>query len=166
MKVSLSVEAVTYDIANDLGEQLRQKGKFEEDKKTLISLHNMGLGLDLMKDYEGALEYCQQALRGKEKVLVKTFPDTLTTIYNMTCAYHKGLNHLTKAEEMHKLPLKAYERSLGKEHKDTKVCARNLGVLYAQNMKSIEKTIELAKRHPHMSTEILCVHNLLRGDGK
>ena len=35
----------------------------EKNKKTLISPNNMESVADLMKDYEGALDYFQQALR-------------------------------------------------------------------------------------------------------
>ena len=75
-KVSLPEEAVTYAIANQLGDELDEKGKHEEakvfylaalegqrrvlgekHKKTLDSLNNMGTLLFNTKDYEGALEY-------------------------------------------------------------------------------------------------------------
>ena len=41
----------------------------EEHKDTLSSLNNMGVLLANMEDYEGALDYYQQALRGQKKVL-------------------------------------------------------------------------------------------------
>merc|ERR1719506_3274941 len=109
-KVSLPEEAVTYDIANSLGANLMEKGKYEEakvsylaalegrrrvlgdeHKDTLDSRHKMGILLDKMEDYEGALDYYQQALRGYEMVLGKTHPNTLTTIKNMAITYDDGL---------------------------------------------------------------------------
>ena len=81
-KLTLPDEAVTYDITNNLGERLRLEGSYEESKvihlaalerrrrvlgdehkKTLGSLHNMGAVLQHIEDYEGALDYYQQALR-------------------------------------------------------------------------------------------------------
>ena len=44
-----------------------------------------------MEDYEGALDYYQQALKGQEKVLALTHPDTLRTIMNMACTSQDGL---------------------------------------------------------------------------
>jgi tetratricopeptide (TPR) repeat protein len=51
-----------------------------EEEDTLMSLNNIGALLSDMKDYEGALDYYQQALRVQEKVLGKTHPDTLKQI--------------------------------------------------------------------------------------
>ena len=90
MKASLSEEAVTYDIANQLRIELKNKGKYEEakvfflaafegrrrvlgdeHKDTLASQNSLGGILEEMKDYEGTLDYYQQALNVKEKVLRK-----------------------------------------------------------------------------------------------
>ena len=110
MKLSLPDEAVTYDVADQLGVELRKKGKQEEamviylaalegrrrvreeeHKDTISTLNNMGAVLDAIKDYEGALDYYQQALRVLEKVVGKTHPDTLMTIMNMAITYGDGL---------------------------------------------------------------------------
>ena len=115
VKVSLPDKAITYDIANGLGCELQEKGKYGEEKvikltalegrrrllgaehkKTLTSLNNTGIVLKNMEDYEGALGYYQQALRVQEKVLGKTHPDTLRTIMNGDAVHgldeglHKG----------------------------------------------------------------------------
>ena len=95
-KVTLVDEAVTFDIANDLGDRLCKEGEYEEakvfnlvtlegkrrvlgeeHKKILDSLNNQGIVLDELKDYEGALAYYQQALKVQDKVRGKTHPDTL-----------------------------------------------------------------------------------------
>ena len=101
----------------------------EEHKKTLASLTNMGVLLDNMEDYEGALDYYQQALRVQEKVLGKTHPSTMGTVMNMAITYMDGLKDFEKAEEMYRLALDGYEKSVGADHKDTELCARNLAVL-------------------------------------
>ena len=59
----------------------------------------------------------------------KTHPSTLTTIMNMAVTYKDGLKDFTKAERMYRQALDGYEKSLGKEHKSTKRCARNLALL-------------------------------------
>ena len=85
-KVFLPDEAVTYDVASQLGVELMRKRQFEDAKviylaalegrrrvlgewhnKTLDSLVFMGVVLRRMKDYEGALDYYQQALRGRRR---------------------------------------------------------------------------------------------------
>ena len=131
-----------------------------------MSLNNLGIVLDLIKDFEGALDYYQQAGRDKDKVLGKTHPSTLMTIMNMAVAYN-AMKDFTKAEEMFRLYLDGREKSLGKDHEDTKMCARNLARLLCFHLKLKEKTRELAKRHPHLLTDTtLGVMDVLRGEGK
>eukprot|EP00518_Triparma_eleuthera_P002512 CAMPEP_0182466170 /NCGR_PEP_ID=MMETSP1319-20130603/11596_1 /TAXON_ID=172717 /ORGANISM="Bolidomonas pacifica, Strain RCC208" /LENGTH=65 /DNA_ID=CAMNT_0024666125 /DNA_START=1 /DNA_END=194 /DNA_ORIENTATION=- len=48
---------------------------------------------------------------------------------NMAITYDVGLKDSTKAEEMCRQALDGYEKSLGKEHEETKRCARNLAIL-------------------------------------
>ena len=97
-----------------------------EDKKTLESLNNIKIVIDLKKDYGGVLNYYQQALWAHEKVLGKTHSDTLRTIMIMVIAYFEGLEDLKMAKELFRLALDGYEKSLGKDHEDTKICVKNL----------------------------------------
>ena len=79
-KGSLPNEAVKYDIATSMACKFSQMGEYEEakvlfladlegrrrvlgeeHKDTLASLSNLGNVLDNMEDYEGALDYYQQA---------------------------------------------------------------------------------------------------------
>ena len=83
-----------------------------------------------MEDYEGALDYHQQALRGEEKVLGKTHPDTLRTIMSMAKMYATGMQGFTKAGEIYRLALDGYKKPPKKNHEHTKSCAKNLEVLY------------------------------------
>ena len=48
-----------------------------------------------------------------------THLDTLSTVMNMAITYKVGLKDFTKAEEMYRLSLN-FEKSLGKDHEDTK----------------------------------------------
>ena len=115
-KVSLPDEAITYDVANSLGNELDQKGQYqevkvlylaalegrrgvlgEEHKDTLDTLHNLGCLPCDMKEHGGAIDYYQQALRVQEKVFGKAHPETLNTITNIGMVFmeedigvHKG----------------------------------------------------------------------------
>ena len=121
----------------------------------------MGVLLCKMEDYEGALDYFQQALRVQEKVFGKTHPMTLRTIMNMASTYQVGLKDFTRAEEMFRLALDGFERSLGKDHEHTKDCARNLALLLAQELRDKEKTRELAKEYPHILDDVWAAEELV-----
>ena len=72
---------------------------------------------------------------------------------NTANTYSDGLKDYAKADEMYRCALDGYERSLGKGHKDTKRCARNLACLFqASDMHSKPKT-ELVKDYPHLMSE-------------
>ena len=171
-KVSLPEEAVTYDIANQLGGSLEFKGKYEEakvfylaalegrrrvlgeeHKYTLASLNNMGNLLADMEDNQWSLSYFQQALRVQEKVQGKTHPDTPSTIMNMAVTYKAGLKDFTKAEEMYRLALDGKESSLGKGHEDTKRCARNLAILLEEIGTRKEDLRKVLDDYPHLEQE-------------
>ena len=74
----------------------------------------------------------------------KTHLDTLATIMNMVGVYTEGLEDFAKAEEMTRLALDGFEKSLGKGHKDTKDCARILAILCCFYL----KTRALIKEYP------------------
>ena len=82
----------------------------------------------------------------------KTHPETLMTIYNMGNIYAGGLKDFVKAEEMYRQALDGRERSLGKEHEDTKSCAKNLAILYFQEAPSKEKLRKVVTGYPHLLT--------------
>ena len=103
-----------------------------------------------MKDYEGALDYYQQALSGHEKVLGKTHPDTLMTITNTVTVYMEDSKVFTKAEEMFRLAVDGYKKSLGKDHAHTKRCAENFAISYCFLLKSKEKAREVFLKYPHV----------------
>ena len=123
----------------------------DEHKDTVTSLHNIGYLLQHMRDYVGALDYYQQALRVQEKVLGKTYPETLTTIMNMAIVYRDVAKDFAKAEEMYMIALNGREKSLWKDHEDTKMCARNLAFLLARDLKDKEKTRAIIAHHPRLA---------------
>ena len=47
----------------------------------------------------------------------------------MALTYVDGLKDFAKAEEMYRVALDGYERSLGKDHEYTKSCAENMAQL-------------------------------------
>ena len=71
------------------------------------------------------------------------------------------MKDFTKAEEMYRQALDGWERSLGKQHGETKKCARNLAILLAQTLRDKEKTRELVKEYPHLMTASTSVAALL-----
>ena len=171
-KVTLPDEAVTFDIASQLGIKLYRTGKYEEakvlylaalegrwrllgeeHKDTLMSLNNMGAVLYSLQDYGGAHHYFQLALGPQEKVLGKTHHVTLQTVMNMGNVYMVGFQDFAKAEEMYRQGLDGREKSLGKDHKDTKMCVRSLAILFVQELEDKVKTRELATQYPHLLTD-------------
>ena len=80
----------------------------------------------------------------------------------MARTYGNGLGDRVKEEKMKRLLLDGYEKSLGKQHRDTKHCARSLAVLLAQELRDKEKTRALVKEYPHLMTATNSVPALLR----
>ena len=74
------------------------------------------------------------------------------TIEGMAGAYH-SLEDFAKAEEMYRVALDGNEKSLGKDHKDTKWCAYGFAILLCWKLMSKEKTKELVKGYPHLLLE-------------
>ena len=60
----------------------------------------------------------------------------------MRFVYKNGLKDFTKVEEMYRLSLDCYEKSLGKDNKYAKNCARNLATLLKAK-EDKEKTSEV-----------------------
>ena len=104
-----------------------------------------------MKDYEKALEYYERALKGKEKTLGKTHPNTLSTVYNIAIVYNDGLKDYEKAEEFYRRALEGYEAQLGKDHEYTKDGAHNLALCLEQAGEK-EKLRKVLDNYPHLIT--------------
>ena len=107
-----------------------------------------------MEDFEGALDYQQQALRVQEKVLGKTHSDTLTTLMSMAVAFTGVTKDLTKAEEMYRLALDGFEKSLGKDHRRTKKCAEVLARFYVV-VQPDELKREVVEAYPFLLTDLM-----------
>ena len=76
-------------------------------------------------------------------------PHTLMTIMNMANT-HKELKDFTKAERIYRQALDGHERSLGKDHEDTKYCARNLAVLlWETQLREYESPNGNGVKEPH-----------------
>ncbi|GMH79926.1 hypothetical protein TL16_g08324 [Triparma laevis f. inornata] len=134
---------VTLDALNDLGEALNDTGQFEEAQKILeesfaatermlgpdhwktLSMNNLGNVFLESRKGEKALEIYLQCLKRKETTLGKTHPATLETVANIAMSYDDGLKQYDKAMEYYARAMKGWEMIFGKDHSDTRGCARN-----------------------------------------
>jgi tetratricopeptide (TPR) repeat protein len=79
----------------------------------------VGLALENMGDYRGALEWYQQALDGYEKMpLGKDHPSTLGTVNSMANVF-ESQGEYGKALEWYQRALDGREKTLGKDHPST-----------------------------------------------
>ena len=104
-----------------------------------------------MGGYEKALEYYERALKGREKTLGKTHPDTLSTVMNIANVYNDGMKDCEKAEELYRRALEGYEAQLGKDHEHTKDCAENLARCLEQAGEK-ERLRKVLDKYPHLKT--------------
>ena len=147
-RVSLPDAAITYHIANSLGVMSNEKGKHEEAKVSISPPWGGGGGCLRRSTRRPSLRlfawetssmnyglrrcarhYYQQALKVQERVLGKTHPSTLVIIMNMAIVFMDRLKDFTKAEDMFRLAVDGYKKSLGKDHVSTKRSARNLAIM-------------------------------------
>ncbi|GMH90529.1 hypothetical protein TL16_g11794 [Triparma laevis f. inornata] len=159
---------VTLMTLNTLGSMLQRSGEFEEaikihesclagrtkvlgedHKDTLGSLNNLGILYDEFKNYEKELEYYERALKAKERILGTTRPSTLYNVYNIASAY-TNMNEYGKAEELFERALKGFESQLGKDHVDSKRCAR-IFMSCCANSGNGEQIVLLKQRYPGLS---------------
>ena len=66
-------------------------------------------------------------MKGHEKTLGRTHPETLKFVFNIALAY-KSLEDYGKAEELYQRALEGFEAQLGKDHQSTKSCAMGLAI--------------------------------------
>ena len=89
-------------------------------------------------NYEKSLKYYERALKGQEKTLGKSHPNTLETVMGIAIVYENGLKDFGKAEDLYQRALKGHEAQLGKDHKFTKRCAVNLATCLVQAIRGKE----------------------------
>ena len=114
-----------------------------------MTVNNLGIVYCELKDYEKALEYYERALKGKEKTLGKTHPDTLTAVMNIANVYDDVLKDHGKAEELYRRALEGCEAQLGKNHKVTMDIAINLAVCFANAGEKL-KLRKIIDKYPHI----------------
>mmetsp|Transcript_5431 Transcript_5431/g.9829 ORF Transcript_5431/g.9829 Transcript_5431/m.9829 type:complete len:94 (+) Transcript_5431:2-283(+) len=85
-------------------------------------------------------------------MLGKTHPDTLSTVMKIAIVYKNRLKDYGKAEELYQRALEGYEAQLGKDHKDTKECARNLAIYFADAGEKL-KLRKIIDKYPHIIIE-------------
>lgn len=98
-----------------------------------------------------ALEYYERALKGQEKTLGNTHPDTLMSVYNIASIYH-DLKDYGKAEELYQRVLNGYKAQLGKDHESTKRCAMNFAKCLADTGEKL-KLRKIIDKYPHIMIE-------------
>ena len=67
----------------------------------------------------------------------------------MANMYSGGFKNYTKAEEMYRLALDGYEKSLGKDHEDTQRCAFNLNI-FLEDMGRLDENTALEEQYPEI----------------
>jgi tetratricopeptide (TPR) repeat protein len=107
-------------------------------------MHDVGISLDNMGNYRGALEWYQRALDGKEKTLGKNHPSTLNTVHNMASVFLKQ-GEYEKALEWYQRALDGKEKTLGKDHPFTLDTVNNMANVF-QNQGEYEKALEWYQR--------------------
>ncbi|GMI17231.1 hypothetical protein TrLO_g9450 [Triparma laevis f. longispina] len=142
----------------------------EENVVTLHTLSSLGCELDDNEEYEEAREVHERCLAGRVKVLGEdhkdtlmvvhnlgllnqmlgnTHPDTLMTVVNIAVIYKVTWDY-EKAEELYERALEGYEAQHGKDHEDTKRCARNFMTCLARSG-NIESRAQLICHHPWLN---------------
>ncbi|TFH54313.1 MAG: tetratricopeptide repeat protein, partial [Methanothrix sp.] len=125
--------------------------------------------------YEGAEPLFRRALEGRERVLGKEHPDTLTSVNNLAALlYSKG--DYKGAEPLLRRALEAQERVLGKDHPNTLTYANNLAELlkskgdyesaeplYRRALEGRERV--LGQEHPDTLTSVNTLAALLKSKG-
>ena len=75
--------------------------------------------------------------------------NTLKSVYNIAGVYSRGLKNYEKAEELYQRALEGYEAQLGRDHEDSKSCAKNLAKCFflAGDRLKLKKIIS---KYPHI----------------
>ena len=92
------------------------------------------------------MEHFERVLKGSERMLGKSHPETLQTVMNIAIVFEKTEDY-GKAEELYQRVLEGYEAQLRKDHTSTMRCAEN----YRNCLKLSGNSAglaELKKAHP------------------
>jgi tetratricopeptide (TPR) repeat protein len=121
--------------------------QFEEHKKFLLALHNLGSLCYNQSKFSEAEELYTLALRGMENTLGPSNESALRLIGNMGTLYDTQ-GKLLEAEKMYERALRGKEEVLGPNHLSTLGTVSNLGNLYCKQGKlaEAEKMYERALR--------------------
>ncbi|KAI8680532.1 NACHT domain-containing protein [Fusarium keratoplasticum] len=139
-------------------------------------LTNIGRYRQMRGRYEEAEQMNRRALEGREKVLGREHPDTLTSIHNLGWVL-RSQGKYEEAEQMNRRALEGCEKVLGREHPHTLTSVSNLASVlqdqgkYKEAEQMHRRALEarekvLGREHPDTLTSI---HNLgwvLRSQGK
>ncbi len=137
-----------------LEEALKNK-KFQETKDlfTAQALNDLGYSYYLKGDYDRAIEFFNEALKIKLKVLGKEHPDIAGAYNNMGVAYaDKG--DYDRAIEFFNRALEIYQKVLGEKHPNIAVTYNNLGLAY-WNKGNYDRAIEFFKKALEIYLKVL-----------
>ncbi|KAF8533194.1 hypothetical protein BDD12DRAFT_947879 [Trichophaea hybrida] len=95
-------------------------------------------------DYSSALKWYQRALDGREKILGRDHPDTLTTVNNMALVFDKQGEYI-KALEWYQRVLDGREKILGRDHPHTLTTVSNMALVFGNQGEYI-KALEWYQR--------------------
>ncbi|KUJ07385.1 uncharacterized protein LY89DRAFT_365096 [Mollisia scopiformis] len=126
--------------------------------------------------YNTAEEMDRRALEGREKVLGKEHPNTLTSVSNLASVL-QNQGKYEQAEEMNRRALEGHEKVLGKEHPDTLTSVSILASVlqyqgkYEQAEEMNRRALEgyekvLGKEHPNTLTSVSNLALVLQYQGK
>jgi tetratricopeptide (TPR) repeat protein len=109
----------TLSSISNLAHLLKSKGDSAKEEQQLMEAKQL---------FTEAEKLCNQALEGRERVLGKEHPDTLTSVNNLA-ALLKSLGDFESAEKLYRRALNQREKMLGKEHPDTLTSMNNLALV-------------------------------------
>ncbi|KAH7384380.1 kinesin light chain 1 [Phaeosphaeria sp. MPI-PUGE-AT-0046c] len=167
--------------------EIREKALGREDPHTLISVSQLGLLLErqghqlgsvLVRQgqYEEAEAMHRRALEGREKVLGREHPYTLTSVSQLGLVLARQ-GQYKEADAINQRALEGREKVLGREHADTLTSINNIGLvlkrqgqykeaeaMHRQALEGYKKV--LGREHPYTLTSVSNLGLVLERQGK
>ena len=127
-----------------------------------VALNNLAAVYNKQGNYEKALEYYDNALEVRERILGSDHPDTAVTYNNIALVY-QAQGEYKKALEYYGKVLEVRERVLGRGHPDTATTYNNMAGVYKEQgeyekaLEYYEKALDVKERalgsdHPSTAT--------------
>ena len=133
---NITVEPDLENAGYDLDDLL----ELDDASKYGAAFNNLAVVCNVQGNYEKALEYYDNALEVRERILGSDHPSTATTYNNMAGVY-KAQGEYEKALEYYGKVLEVRERVLGRGHPDTATTYNNMAGVY-EDQGDYEKALE------------------------